>query len=65
MGFSQIKEDTPSYHRSYNFFIERFSQMCHSDHPDELLRTKIRLSGLQGLNGVLRKTVNEELSVTT
>ena len=25
--FSEIKEDTPSYHRSYTFFIERFSQV--------------------------------------
>ena len=62
MAFSQIEEDTPSYHRSYNFFIERFSQMCHSDHDDPQLREAIRLSGLQGLNGVIRKTVNEVLA---
>ncbi len=60
--FSQIKEDTPNYHRSYDFFIERFSQMCHSDYPDAELRKSIRLSGLHGLNGVIRKTVNEELA---
>ena len=62
LAFSQIKEDTPSYHRSYNFFIERFSQMCHSDHMDPQWRQKIRLSGLHGLNGVIRKTVNEDLA---
>ncbi len=60
--FSQIEEDTPNYHRSYDFFIERFSQMCHSDYPDADLRRNIRLSGLHGLNGVIRKTVNEELA---
>ncbi len=62
-AFSQIKEDTPSYHRSYNFFIERFSAMCHAEHPnDPDLTREIRLSGLQGLNGVIRKTVNEDLA---
>lgn len=62
LAFSQIKEDTPSYHRSYNFFIERFSSMCHLEHNDPDLTVKIRLSGLQGLNGVIRKTVNEDLA---
>jgi hypothetical protein len=63
LAFSQIKEDTPSYHRSYNFFIERFSAMCHTEHPnDPELTREIRLSGLQGLNGVIRKTVNEDLA---
>lgn len=63
LGFSLIEEDTPSYHRSYNFFIERFSSMCHSelDH-DPILREKIRLSGLRGLKGVIKKTVNEDLA---
>ncbi|XP_070405730.1 protein EFR3 homolog B isoform X3 [Nothobranchius furzeri] len=32
--FANIEEDTPSYHRSYDFFVSRFSQMCHSDHED-------------------------------
>ena len=62
LAFSQIKEDTPSYHRSYNFFIERFSSMCHVEHNDPGLTVRIRLSGLQGLNGVIRKTVNEDLA---
>lgn len=42
LQFSQIKEDTPSYHRSYNFFIERFSQMCHSEYPDNVMKTSLR-----------------------
>src|SRR4029434_2808443 len=28
--FANIEEDTPSYHRSYDFFVSRFSEMCHS-----------------------------------
>jgi len=61
-AFSQIKEDTPNPHRTYDFFIERFSAMCHAEHQDQLVRDEVRLSGLQGLNGVIRKTVNEDLA---
>ncbi|XP_039998543.1 protein EFR3 homolog B-like [Xiphias gladius] len=32
--FANIEEDTPSYHRSYDFFVSRFSEMCHSEHED-------------------------------
>lgn len=59
--FANIEEDTPSYHRSYDFFVSRFSEMCHSSYDDVETRTKIRLSGIKGLQGVVRKTVNDEL----
>ncbi|XP_051868622.1 protein EFR3 homolog B-like isoform X3 [Pristis pectinata] len=59
--FANIEEDTPSYHRSYDFFVCRFSEMCHSGHDDVTDRTKIRMSGIKGLQGVVRKTVNDEL----
>ncbi|KAM4601829.1 LOW QUALITY PROTEIN: protein EFR3 homolog B-like [Polymixia lowei] len=59
--FANIEEDTPSYHRSYDFFVSRFSEMCHSNYEDPDVRTKIRLAGIQGLQGVVRKTVNDEL----
>ncbi|XP_066482821.1 protein EFR3 homolog B isoform X2 [Tiliqua scincoides] len=59
--FANIEEDTPSYHRSYDFFVSRFSEMCHSNHDDLDIRTKIRMSGIKGLQGVVRKTVNDEL----
>ncbi|KFP08319.1 Protein EFR3 B, partial [Calypte anna] len=59
--FANIEEDTPSYHRSYDFFVSRFSEMCHSSHEDPDIRTKIRMSGIKGLQGVVRKTVNDEL----
>jgi hypothetical protein len=54
--FSKIQEDAPSYHRAYDFFIAKFSQMSHS------LDVSLRISGLQGLMSVLRKTMNEELA---
>ena len=54
--FSKITEDAPSYQKPYDFFISKFSQMSHS------LDVSLRISGLQGLMSVLRKTVNEELA---
>lgn len=59
--FANIEEDTPSYHRSYDFFVSRFSEMCHSSYEDIDIRTKIRMAGIKGLQGVVRKTVNDEL----
>nr|XP_061842941.1 protein EFR3 homolog B-like isoform X1 [Nerophis lumbriciformis]XP_061842942.1 protein EFR3 homolog B-like isoform X1 [Nerophis lumbriciformis] len=59
--FANIEEDTPSYHRSYDFFVSRFSEMCHSGYEDPDERTNIRMAGIKGLQGVVRKTVNDEL----
>uniref|UniRef100_A0A4W6C7C1 EFR3 homolog B n=1 Tax=Lates calcarifer TaxID=8187 RepID=A0A4W6C7C1_LATCA len=61
--FANIEEDTPSYHRSYDFFVSRFSEMCHSEHEDADIQNKIRVSGIRGLQGVVRKTVDDELQV--
>ncbi|XP_045540413.1 protein EFR3 homolog cmp44E isoform X3 [Papilio machaon] len=59
--FANIEEDTPSYHRRYDFFVSKFSAMCHSNHGDKPIRDKIRLAGIQGLQGVIRKTVSDDL----
>ncbi|XP_077412960.1 protein EFR3 homolog A isoform X3 [Vanacampus margaritifer] len=59
--FANIEEDTPSYHRRYDFFVSQFSAMCHSTHEDPDTRTRIRVAGIKGLQGVVRKTVNDEL----
>uniref|UniRef100_A0A8C5H4D1 Protein EFR3 homolog A n=1 Tax=Gouania willdenowi TaxID=441366 RepID=A0A8C5H4D1_GOUWI len=59
--FANIEEDTPSYHRRYEFFVSQFSAMCHSTHEDSETRTRIRVAGIKGLQGVVRKTVNDEL----
>ncbi|KAJ8397381.1 hypothetical protein AAFF_G00439300 [Aldrovandia affinis] len=59
--FANIEEDTPSYHRRYDFFVSQFSAMCHSTHEDPATRTRIRVAGIKGLQGVVRKTVNDEL----
>ncbi|XP_015250192.1 PREDICTED: protein EFR3 homolog B-like [Cyprinodon variegatus] len=44
--FANIEEDTPSYHRSYDFFVSRFSEMCHSDHEDPDMKIKLHSSFL-------------------
>ncbi|KAI5641218.1 hypothetical protein NE865_06482 [Phthorimaea operculella] len=59
--FANIEEDTPSYHRRYDFFVSKFSAMCHSNHSERATRDKIRLAGIQGLQGVIRKTVSDDL----
>uniref|UniRef100_A0A672Z453 EFR3 homolog B n=1 Tax=Sphaeramia orbicularis TaxID=375764 RepID=A0A672Z453_9TELE len=38
--FANIEEDTPSYHRSYDSFVSRFSEMCHSDHEDAEIQNR-------------------------
>ncbi|WAR24709.1 EFR3A-like protein [Mya arenaria] len=48
--YANIEEDTPSYHRRYDFFVSKFSAM-------------IRTAGLKGIQGVVRKTITDELQV--
>ncbi|XP_046684411.1 protein EFR3 homolog cmp44E isoform X5 [Homalodisca vitripennis] len=59
--FANIEEDTPSYHRRYDFFVSKFSSMCHSNHSELAVRDSIRLAGIKGLQGVIRKTVSDDL----
>ncbi|KAL9915193.1 protein EFR3 homolog cmp44E isoform X2 [Glossina fuscipes] len=59
--FANINEDTPSYHRRYDFFISKFSSMCHGNNDNTELRDNIRLAGIKGLQGVIRKTVSDDL----
>ncbi|CAI4231697.1 unnamed protein product [Auanema sp. JU1783] len=57
--FSNIEESSPSYHRQYDFFISKFSQMCHGPYGDD--SKLIRLAGLKGLRGVVWKSVTDDL----
>lgn len=61
MRFANIEEDTPSYHRRYDFFISKFSSMCHGTHENVEIRDSIRVAGIRGLQGVIRKTVSDDL----
>lgn len=53
--FASIEEDTPSYHRRYDFFVSKFASMSHSGERE------LRMAGLNGLKGVIRKTVSDDL----
>ncbi|XP_012216133.1 protein EFR3 homolog cmp44E [Linepithema humile] len=59
--FANIEEDTPSYHTRYDFFVSKYSAMCHSNNDDPAIRKQIRLAGIQGLQGVVRKTLSDDL----
>ncbi|XP_065171331.1 protein EFR3 homolog cmp44E isoform X2 [Atheta coriaria] len=59
--FANIEEDTPSYHRRYDFFVSKFSAMCHNNDADLPTRDKIRTAGIKGLQAVVRKTVSDDL----
>lgn len=61
--FADIEEDTPSYHRRYDFFVSKFSAMCWNNADDKKDRTRVRSAGLKGLQGVVRKTVSDDLQV--
>ena len=47
--FSNIEEDTPSYHRRYDFFVSKFASMCHNNSSNDELRDEIRAAGTRGL----------------
>ncbi|KAM7542175.1 hypothetical protein Aperf_G00000017111 [Anoplocephala perfoliata] len=56
VAFSQIEEDAPSYHREYDDLLDHFTRMAYSELPDEVERRKVRVAGIKGLQGVVRKT---------
>ncbi|GMR36410.1 hypothetical protein PMAYCL1PPCAC_06605, partial [Pristionchus mayeri] len=60
--FSNMEENSPSYHRQYDFFISKFSQMCHSSHDEQW--KAMRCAGLRGLRGVVWKSVTDGLHPT-
>lgn len=59
--FANIEEDTPSYHRRYDFFISKFSSLCYAVNDSEEMQGNLRLAGIKGLQGVIRKTVSDDL----
>ncbi|XP_042882962.1 protein EFR3 homolog cmp44E-like isoform X2 [Penaeus japonicus] len=54
--FANIREDTPSYHRRYDFLVSKFSSMCYASEDEEIMRKQLRTAGIKGLQGVVRKT---------
>ncbi|KAK3858639.1 hypothetical protein Pcinc_035197 [Petrolisthes cinctipes] len=54
--FANIREDTPSYHRRYDFLVSKFSSMCYSNDDCPDTSRQLRTAGIRGLQGVVRKT---------
>ena len=61
--FADIPEDIPSYHRSYDQFVDKLSMMCHNNDANPQTRKAIRRAGMMGLRGIIRKTVSDDLQV--
>lgn len=59
--FASIEEDTPSYHRRYDFFVSKFASMAHNSDQNVEKGRQLRMAGLNGLRGVIRKTVSDDL----
>ncbi|NXW48169.1 EFR3A protein, partial [Nyctiprogne leucopyga] len=59
--FANIEEDTPSYHRRYDFFVSRFSAMCHSCDHDPEIQKEWWGWGLQSVHHLGRDTLYSPL----
>ncbi len=74
-SFCEIREEAPNYQRNYEFFVNRFTQLCHySEQRDQTkydfslscffyskLYFRFRCLGLRGHHAFIRKTANDEL----
>lgn len=49
MKFANVEEDTPSYHRRYDFFVSKFASLCHSNHVEVDVMNSLRVAGLRGI----------------
>ncbi|CAF0745213.1 unnamed protein product [Didymodactylos carnosus] len=58
-SFCKIPEEAPSYQRNYDFFFDRFTELCHNN--NDKTRTKFRCLGLRGHHALILKTANDEL----
>jgi hypothetical protein len=62
LAFASICEDSPSYHRQYDFFISKFSSMCHAFRGEHTKSQKF--NGLRGLRGVIKKSAGNDIQVS-
>uniref|UniRef100_A0A915PVY7 SGTA homodimerisation domain-containing protein n=1 Tax=Setaria digitata TaxID=48799 RepID=A0A915PVY7_9BILA len=61
VNFANIEENTPAYHREYDFFISKFASMCHANSSDT--SKDARYAGLRGLREELRERKSKRFSV--
>ncbi|CAF0876761.1 unnamed protein product [Adineta steineri] len=58
-SFCEIRQEAPNYQRDYEFFVDRFTQLCHDNDPINKIR--FRYLGLRGHQALIRKTAGDEL----
>ncbi|XP_014783367.1 protein EFR3 homolog A [Octopus bimaculoides] len=58
--FTFIDEDTHAYYDWYDVFVLRFKDMCYCKSATGLTKYRIRITGLRGIQGIIRKAINDE-----
>ncbi|UJR09128.1 hypothetical protein I4U23_013375 [Adineta vaga] len=58
-SFCEIRIEAPNYQRDYEFLIDRFTQLCHNNDPQD--KIKFRYLGLRGHHALIRRTSGDEL----
>ena len=55
--FANMDENIPSYHLRYVFFASKFASLSRNDHLDPMMNRRLRIAGLIGIQGIVRKTL--------
>lgn len=65
--FANFPEDTPSHHRTCDFLIDRFTALCFFSAENYSLSEvkRVRVAGIKGVRGVIRKTMKDTLQQTS
>ncbi|CAI9733924.1 protein EFR3 homolog B-like isoform X2 [Octopus vulgaris] len=58
--FTYIDDDTQTYYDWYDLFVLRFKDMCYCKSATGLTKYRIRITGLRGIQGIIRKAINDE-----
>lgn len=53
-------EDTQAYYDWYDVFVLRFKDMCYCKSATGLTKYRIRITGLRGIQGIIRKAISDE-----
>ncbi|KAH8866451.1 Protein EFR3 like [Schistosoma japonicum] len=59
--FSKIDDDSPNYHKECNEILDHFAAMAHASLLNPKDRNAVRVAGIQGIQGVVRKLVSDQL----
>ncbi|CAH8644318.1 unnamed protein product [Schistosoma guineensis] len=59
--FSKIDDDSPNYHKECNEILDHFAAMAHASFLNPQERNAVRVAGIQGIQGVVRKMVSDQL----